>query len=135
MSFPAFPAQLCVPDMHTLARLLCPLVYSWGRAMAESDRRLEGQEEGRGQSTFLPFPLCLEYRPDRGLLGFTALVPTGQVTPNPTVLVSSGWRQDLSSANTLTSLPLSLQPKDERPFLRSLTSGLPHWSLSVLSSV
>ena len=38
--------------MYILARLLCPLIYSWVRAMAESDRRLEGKrkEEARALS-------------------------------------------------------------------------------------
>ena len=31
--------------MYILARLLCPLIYSWVRVMAESDRRLEGKRK------------------------------------------------------------------------------------------
>ena len=84
--------------------------------MAESDRRLEGNRKEEARAPFT-LPTLLGVQAGPSPLGFMAPVPTGQVSPTPAVLMSSGWRQGLSSANTLTSLPLSLQPKGERPFM------------------
>ena len=82
MSFPAFPAQLCVPDMHTLARLPCPLVTVGGGQW----QNLTGGWRATGRKRpehLLPFPLCLGYRPDQGLWVSWLRFPLDRCRPPP----------------------------------------------------
>lgn len=104
--FPAFPAQHCVPDMYTLARLLCPLIYSWVRAMAESDRgwRARGRKRPEHFPTH-PTLLGVQARPRPFGFHGSGSHWTG-ASPTPMAPASCGWRQPLSSANTLISLCL-----------------------------
>lgn len=105
INFPPFPAQLCVPDMETLARLLCLLIYRWVRAMRESGRRLERKRKEEARALLHP-PHSLWVQVGQMPLWFHGPGShwTGPHSPSVLWMVPA-----LGSANTVTSLrPFSL---------------------------